>query len=821
MLDSAYTDTDVPLENILSNTRVIHLEGHQLQARTFLLGNEGGMVLHLPVELNVGSHTMLPIKWFGASEFGRKYLEADRVWIDRGGNRTLLSRSNQYAFEQDLSEAVRIFHVDGVAVRQRFFVPRRLAGFVMILECDRPTRFIVEPQYDMRYYQAFNTDFSGYSIRIARSDQDPVLHIGNEIEGPDGGAMTFHSTIRAVGSPLEVQLQPEDDRFLARTYLKDEHREKLIHRAYAETDERSPDEAPIWDSYRNTVFVPAHLVVNAPATLVYSVNEDEAGAESSGACIAASISDLVAESDEAAIKRLDQGLFQTGNASVDLAYNQVLTRFNTALVARDVNVQTGSQKIEHFTAIFAGDKYFLDAWKRDENISLEALLLGNDFATVRTILDNTWQFQDDHTGRLPHIIRLGEPLVYFCSDGTLWALRRLFQYSQASGDTSLLNEKWGMVEHFFEASLGFVRRGLLPSGGIVERSYLWETWEDTAHTPRDGYPVEIELLWLAALKQYLPLVQERNPCLAERLADCLEEGERTFETFYLNGYLADSLDYSFRPRELLTPNGYIAFSLDYPVPGSLARQMVLTARHQLAGRVGVKGLARRDWPSVFPAKFLDDPANVRNGNMASVGIYNYHRGIEWLWLNPYLVRGEVQYGDTDIAYRTYVEGQVRSAVEKSGVGGLDELSDLHGPLGADFQAWSMAGFVASLHEFAGVKVDAAGGRIAVRPCIPVDWPDLLVRRRIQDCRFDVRMRIEEGGTRLITLALLDPPPRRLQLEAGIRLPPTMVNWRVAVNGKRIAPEAQELRLPSGDDGPGELWVRAPLEGAVRIEFLPS
>jgi hypothetical protein len=67
---------------------------------------------------------------------------------------------------------------------------------------------------------------------------------------------------------------------------------------------------------------------------------------------------------------------------------------------------------------------------------------------VRQILESTWQYQDERTGRLPHILRAGEPLMYYSSDGTLWALHRLLQYTAQSADTGLLQAKMPMVERF-------------------------------------------------------------------------------------------------------------------------------------------------------------------------------------------------------------------------------------------------------------------------------------------------------------------------------------------------------------------------------------
>jgi len=58
-------------------------------------------------------------------------------------------------------------------------------------------------------------------------------------------------------------------------------------------------------------------------------------------------------------------------------------------------------------------------------------------------------------------------------------------FSAQSADAGLLQAKMPMVERFFAASLAFVQRGLLPSGGIIDHAYLWETWEDTPFTPRD------------------------------------------------------------------------------------------------------------------------------------------------------------------------------------------------------------------------------------------------------------------------------------------------------------------------------------------------
>ncbi|HEX6507369.1 MAG TPA: amylo-alpha-1,6-glucosidase, partial [Chloroflexota bacterium] len=675
------------------------IEASRLRERSFLLGNRGGFVLYLPASTNERDATLHSIKWFGASGFGRSFLEAFVIMAEVNGRQVALDRDVQTAFIMRLDEAVRVFVVDGQEIRERYFVPDGAQAVVLTLEGD--CTFTVRPELDMRYYQAFNTDFTSYWAEFV----DEGVMVGNMVQnvGPSHEAMRFFGLLGTIpGSRCEPI--PESDRLIEKTYLKDEHRESLIRSVYTETRDTVPDEAPIWDEYSTKVYSPVCFRAKGPMTLLCAFGDDRQEVESTFGDIRGNLPQMRARKRTVIAAALKEATLETGNKDVDDAYAHVFTRFNDCLVMHDAVLHGVESHREHYYAILAGDKYFLDAWKRDENISLEALLVTNQYETVRHILDNTWQHQDERTGRLPHIIRVGEPLVYYSSDGTLWALHRLYQYTRQSGDGSLLAEKLSMVRHFFQASMHFVQRGLLPSGGIIDKEYLWETWEDTPFTPRDGFPVEIELLWLTVLQEYLPTIG--NDRLGRQMAATLAEGKETFSQFRDDGYLVDSIDYTWQQRRLLTPNGYVAFGLDFPLPHDLAHSMVLLARDQLAGRRGVRSLAPRDWPSVLSPAFLADPRSHKGKDMASFGIYNYHRGIEWEWLNPFFVEAELRFGDVQHAYQDYVVGQVDEAVHDAAIGGLSELYDLHGQLGADFQAWSMAAFLESLHLFAGIRVDA-------------------------------------------------------------------------------------------------------------------
>ncbi|MGH2442419.1 MAG: amylo-alpha-1,6-glucosidase [Chloroflexota bacterium] len=802
-----------------------------MRTRTALLGDEGGFILHLPATLNTGDRTTLSSKWFGASGFGRHYLSNVLLWAVIDGKEIALNRTNQQDFTQFLDYAERSYLVENHVIRQRFFVPSRLQAIVISLECDSQVGFIAEPEFDMRYYQAFNTDFTAYAAEIVHGD---CLHVSNCVTRGAGSAdLEFFGVIRAMRAGLAIELLPERQRLRHKTYLVDEHRHELILSAYQQTQSQSPDEAPIWDCYATKNYAPARLRMQNQGELIFGFDSSLPAAERAVTRVQRSLSKLRSEKRDETEKRQAQGSFRTGDTPVDDAYAQVLARFNDCLVARDMVIesaphaaaqakpasasQAGSiPKAAGFNAIFAGNKYFLDPWKRDENISLGALLVTGEYETVRAVLGDTWRFQDQRTGRLPHIIRLGEPLVYYSSDGTLWALRRLYEYTRMSGDTSLLDDKYRMVEHFFKASLRFAKRGLLPSGGIIDPSYRWETWEDTPYTPRDGYPVEIELLWLTAIQDYLPTVRQRNPKLASRLETVLQDGRSTFESFYLDGYLADSLTYDWKPRTILTPNGYIAFGLDYPIPPDLAGGMVTLAREQLAGKIGVRSLAPRDWSSTLSAAFLADPQLVHGDSMASVGLYNYHRGIEWLWFNPCMVKGELRYGDADQAFHRYLSGQVRAALHLGGAGGLSELCDMHGPLGADYQAWSMAGFIEALHAFAMVDVDAIDRVVSVRPSMPSTWNDVSVRKQVGGTRFDVNYR-RSSTSRTIEIRPVDTIPHGYQMRVGACLTQDAAQLDVRWNGHPVPPDQVEMhRVHPGS--PREAWVHGEFSGEMVVSF---
>jgi hypothetical protein len=200
--------------------------------------------------------------------------------------------------------------------------------------------------------------------------------------------------------------------------------------------------------------------------------------------------------------------------------------------------------------------------------------------------------------------------------------------------------------------------------------------------------------------------------------------------------------------------------------------------------------------------------------MASVGIFNYHRGIEWEWLNPFFVAGELSLGNPDEAYHRYLQGQIREVLNEAGIGGLSELYHVHGELGADFQAWSMAGALQSFHLFAGVEVDALEQTVRICPTLPPDWPSLHCRRRVGKTRFDVMYEEGDDGSFHIELHPVDPFPDGYTIRFGIVRPAGSPAPTARWNGVEVSPDEWQRDDTSDADDPTIFWLTRPLEEAT-------
>lgn len=794
------------------DARDVRLGRRELRGRSFLLGNKRAFSLSLPVAGASSPVSQHPHKWFGAFEYARKFLESQIVRV----NGTSLSAENQSGFVQTPVDAVREYDVGGSVVTERFFVPDGLSGFTSDITGDGD--IWVEPQFDLRlllspFHIGHRYHWESIDGGVLVMAELPGGEFDDRTEtfllNPEQPATYLFAAAIAVGHGSGIE--PAGKKAVRpRRYERDLRRRRQVGRS-----PDAADHAPLWRQSTSRVYAPVRFHFWGAGSVVYGFGPTRDAALSTAATLRDNIDGLRDGKGAVMAEILDHAPLETGVPSIDQAYALVTERLMDGLVVRDVpGLETNSGRPT--TMILAGNQYFHDTWKRDENIALGFLLAQGRYSLAREVIADTWQQQDARTGRLPQRIRVGEPPRYHSSDGTLWALKRLHDYWRNSGDDTLLLDKLPMVELYFRRSLDRTVNGLLPSGRTDDPNYLWETWMDTPYTPRDGFPVEIQMLWISALRHFRPVFLSTDPDLESRMAAVEESAWRALMGSISRGVPADSLDETLAPRDLITPNPYFSFGLGLDLGPDIERAMLRLGRQELAGTRGIVTLAPSDWPAVFSGEFLADRHVVRGRRMRSAGKVNYHRGLEWNWLTRFFVEAELKYGDADVAYRTYLRKQVRAVLEVGGVGGISELHDLSGPRGPEFQTWSMAGFVEGLHSFAGVRIDVPDGRITIAPQLPRLWPRLRVRKWYDHIPFDLALaRVAQG----VALAVDFPTgtPRDVTLDIALVVPRggRIRRQGLIVNGVPAGAAARVEPLPGTD----RLRIRLSIPAEHHLEIL--
>jgi len=782
----------------------VQLDRQQLKGRTFLLGNKRAFSLSLPAALGRSNTESHPHKWFGAYLYGRKFLEGQSVRF-RTDHEYALNLRYQTAFGMSATGARRQYDCDGTICSEEYFVPDGLQAIACTLTGDG--QFKVEPEFDMRFYRALTATTAAYESVIHErsavvSHPLPAGIYDDQTEtflpaGEGSVEATLWAAVEVVGDEARCQSLTMSRRSRRKRYRTDRLRRNAI--AGTAPADALHDHAPLWNYSDSAVYTPVTLSFKGHGTILYGFGSSEDEAQAQVRELRDNLLAFHVQKSETMHEIAMRAYFETGADQVDRAYNQVLARFMDALVARHA-VAADTALDRPASMILAGNGYFHDAWKRDENIALGSMLKLGFYDLARQVIDSTWQLQDSRTGRLPQRIRAGEDPPYHSSDGTLWALLRLHEYWQCTGDSSLLYDKLPLVKYFFQCSLGRTRYGMLPSGRTVDPDYLWETWMDTPHTPRDGFPVEIQMLWIACLRRFRPIVQPGAPELESQMAAAETQAWQALARFHMEEGLADGLDMQGDRRDWITPNPYFCFGVQLDLGLDIERIMRRMGRTQLAGQQGIRTLAPQHWERVFSQEFLADKRRVRGHHMRSVGKYNYHRGVEWNWLTQFFVEAELKYGDADSAYKTYLRSQVEAVLKQAGIGGISELCDFSGTRGPEFQAWSMAGFLHAVQSFAGVSVNVPEQRVHIEPQLPESWPYLKMRKWYGSTPFDIEYSATEETYSLqvtwpwgapegvsIDLCALLPTRRRIQSTEVIvdDLPHHAVFQQCAVPGSDV------------------------------------
>jgi predicted glycogen debranching enzyme len=350
-------------------------------------------------------------------------------------------------------------------------------------------------------------------------------------------------------------------------------------------------------------------------------------------------------------------------------------------------------------SVIAGYHWFTD-WGRDTFISLRGLCLATGRLTEARSILLEWA---DHVseGMLPNrFADQGDAPEYNTVDASLWYVVAVHDYlriAQAEGRTVPPRDRRAFAEAVREILAGHVRGtrygiraaedGLLAAGEPgVQLTWMDAKVGDWVVTPRIGKPVEIQALWLNALRAGEAFTGEHR-ALRER-------GWRAFADRFTDlhtGGLYDVVDADHVPGRVdatLRPNQIFAVGgLPWPLlEGSAARRVVDLVEARLWTPLGLRTLAA-DAPGYRPR--YEGGVLERDGG--------YHQGTVWPWLLGPFVEAWVRVrGGSDEARREARRRFLAPVLDHLGVAGLGHVSEIadgdppHQPRGCPWQAWSVA-----------------------------------------------------------------------------------------------------------------------------------
>jgi predicted glycogen debranching enzyme len=384
------------------------------------------------------------------------------------------------------------------------------------------------------------------------------------------------------------------------------------------------------------------------------------------------------------------------------------TRFHRS--ADDFIIKQGREK-----TIIAGYPWFTD-WGRDTFISMRGLCLATGrLDDARDILCGWADYVSD--GMVPNHFPDGALRPdYNSMDASLWYVIVVHEYllkAEKNNFPLLTKDKEKMLQavrkiiesysHGTQFNIRMDKDGLL-AGGVPGSAITWMDARVDGHvmTPRIGKPVEIQALWINALK----IASQWD--LSWK--DIENEAFHSFqEKFWRedHGYLFDVVDCdfqaghndgSFRPNQIFAVGG-LPYSL---MEGTKAKKIVDHIEKRLWTPLGLRTLATSD--SRFQGQYKGDQ---RERDKA------YHQGTVWPWLIGAFVESWLKVnGSTPRNLRQVKQrflDPIFKHIHESGLGHISEIADgtfPYTPRGCPFQAWSL-GEVIRLQEKLGDVSDLA------------------------------------------------------------------------------------------------------------------
>jgi len=372
---------------------------------------------------------------------------------------------------------------------------------------------------------------------------------------------------------------------------------------------------------------------------------------------------------------------------------------------------------DQYKTVIAGYPWFLD-WGRDSLICARGLLAGGWTDEVQHLLVTFGRFERD--GTLPNTIHGQDTSNRETSDAPLWYGLVCEEFAGLVGP-----ELYKLPVDDRGKTVGDVLRNIgenywrgTPNGihADPESALVWSpkhyTWMDTNHpagTPRQGYPIDIEALWIRLLRQLAQAGLDGGVDWAA----AADRAQASLDRLYWleeQGWFADNLiATSGQPAAQATPDDALRSNCLFPiafgqVAAHRAQRCVSAAARHLVVPGALRSLAPLpvrqpleihgpDW------RLLNNPLEPYWGHYAGDEDTRrkpaYHNGTAWVWTLPTFCEALARaWNDSPSALRAAREylGSTAWLLDHSCLGHLPEIIDGDAPhqaRGCDAQGWSV------------------------------------------------------------------------------------------------------------------------------------
>jgi predicted glycogen debranching enzyme len=359
--------------------------------------------------------------------------------------------------------------------------------------------------------------------------------------------------------------------------------------------------------------------------------------------------------------------------------------------------------------LIAGFPWFTD-WGRDTFIAMRGLMLGTSRLTEAAEILLAW-CDTVSDGMLPNRFPdAGAAPEYNAVDASLWFVIAAHELLDAttcaqqglapSARDRLLAAVEAILQGYAAGTRYGIRAdtdGLLRAGEPgVQLTWMDAKVGDWVVTPRIGKPVEVQALWINALRigavrspHWQALAQKAHAAFLACFPDPDTGG--LVDVVDADG-IAGRLDRSVRPNQIFAVGG-----LPFPLlEGEAATRVVDVVERRLLTPLGLRTLSPDD-PAYVP-HYRGDP-RARDGA--------YHQGTAWPWLmGPFVeawlrVRGNAPAAREE-ARRRFL-APLTAHLDTAGLGHVSEVADAeppHTPGGCPFQAWSLGELIRIEHMLA-------------------------------------------------------------------------------------------------------------------------